>query len=236
MAASEGDRSLELRMPWGRPSRPQAAPEPVEPALPDPPPAVLVNPPPEPSPPMGALPDAGAAGGGPADERLLRLESEISRRFDRLEERATRQDADLEAHLDKLQAAHAASVEASGMLAGHLVTRLSDELARVEAAQLAWNEQALARIEEVLGRRHEELLAKLDGTRAELVATVGSLASREVVDRLLEGVATIGELLDDELVDLRRLVEAGQDGAGAPATPGYHDLAPGAPDPATDGV
>ena len=140
------------------------------------------------------------------DERLKQVELEIGRRFDLLEERASQQSVGLEAHLEKVAAAHLSSTEATALLAGHLVTQLREELASLEVALVGRHERSLARVELMLHQRHEELVAKVDATCAVMIQAVAGVASREVTSRLIEGVATIAELLETELAELRRLV------------------------------
>ena len=141
------------------------------------------------------------------DERLKQVELDIGRRFDLLEEQASRQSVGLEAQLEKVAAAHSSSIEATGLLAGHLVTQLREELASLEAALVARHERSLARVELMLWQRDEELVAKLDAACEVMIQAVAGVASNEVTSRLLEGVATIAELLDTELTDIRRLVD-----------------------------
>ena len=148
------------------------------------------------------------------DERLQEVERRIGRRFDLLEERASQQSVGLEAQLEKVAAAHSSTTEAVGLLAGHLVTQLGEQLAGLEAALVARHERSLARVELLLWQRHEELVAKLDAACRVTVEAVGGVASQEVTSRLLDGVATIAELLDSELADLRRLVDEQRRQAG----------------------
>ena len=204
--AGPGDDSLDLKLPWG-PPKPKPAVGAVPPAGTDAdvPSTTGARPAPEPEPPSEAPVDAAAL--ARMEDRLQRVEVEIGRRFDHLEERAAQQSVGLEAHLEKVAAAHASTTEATGLLAGHLVTQLREELASLEVALVARHERSLARVELMLWQRHEELVAKLDAACEVMIQAVAGVATREVTERLLQGVATIAELLDTELADLRRLVD-----------------------------
>jgi len=130
---------------------------------------------------------------------LERLQLGVATCFERLEERADAHAAGFGVSLEKLEArletAHAASVEAVGMLAGQV-------MAGIEAAR----HQLLVAQEEALVARHLELLAKIDAARAEMVDAVGGLASTQLIDKLLGDVVATGEVLDAELIDLKRML------------------------------
>jgi hypothetical protein len=59
---------------------------------------------------------------------------------------------------------------------------------------------------DALGRNPERIVAALDASHAALIDRVAQLAPAELVARLLQGVVTTGEMLDAELIDLRRLL------------------------------
>jgi len=57
-----------------------------------------------------------------------------------------------------------------------------------------------------LDRNHERLVAALDASHATLVDRMAQLAPAELVARLIQGVVTTGEMLDAEMIDLKRLL------------------------------
>lgn len=167
-------------------------------------------------------------------DRVERLELGMLRWFTRLEEQATAHDAALEARLEKLEArltaAHDASVEAVGLLAGHLVARFEEQVEGLESAIDAWHQRFASQLEAGMAQRHTELVTRLEADRSdrgatlealgalasgletdrdELLEAISGLASGQLVDRLLEGVVALGEVLDADLVNLRRLINQG---------------------------
>lgn len=211
---------------------------------------------------------AEAAGAIRIAEALEGLHFGATARSNRLEEQVAAEVAGLEARLEKLEtrlaAAHAASVETVGLLAGQLVAGLQEQVeaiegrlqerydramvqvdeqaARVERALRALREDLVgevdrqtARLESALGAsraqvvaevskadgiRHDELLAKLTDAQAGMLEAVGGLASGQLVDKLLEDVVATGEVLDAELIDLKRLLNDQRTlGAVVPAAP-----------------
>jgi hypothetical protein len=234
MAGSD-DRGLELRLPWGaspgppatrradRTARPPAAESP----RPDPP-----RPPPSREHDEPAAPSTGIS----ARELALALDGlaqSVSSRFERLEDQIEAHESRLEARLDKLQASleasHAASLEAAGMLAGRLVARVEEQVAGIEAAFLAGHERVAAQNRALLGERHRELLAALEAERRATISALGQVASAQLTERLVEGVVALGEVLDAELVNLRRLLVAG------PGAVDASEPAPPEPQPAASG-
>jgi hypothetical protein len=241
MAGSD-DRGLELRLPWGAPSpgppvarradRTARPPE-ADPPRPDPP-----RPPPSREHDEPAAPGTGGISARELAHALEGLAQSVSARFERLEDQIEAHESRLEARLDKLQASleasHAASLEAAGMLAGRLVARVEEQVAGIEAAVLAGHERVAAQNRALLGERHRELLAALEAERRATISALGQVASAQLTERLVEGVVALGEVLDAELVNLRRLLVVGPGAVDAsePAPPQLQPAAAGQ-EPAT---
>jgi len=140
---------------------------------------------------------------------LERLQLKLATCFERLEERADAYAAGSAVSLEKLEArleaAHAASVEAVGLLAGQVMAGLEEQIARLDAT-LAARHQLLVAQEEAHVARHVELLAKIDAALGEMVDAIGGLASTQLIDKLLGDVVATGEVLDAELIDLKRML------------------------------
>lgn len=157
-------------------------------------------------------------------DRLERLELGILPWFSRLEEQASAYEAALEARIEKLEtrltAAHDASVEAVGLLAGQLVARIEQQIEGIEAAMDARHQRLVTHVEALLTEHRTELLHTLEADRGATVGALDGLASAQLVERLLDGVVALGEVLDAELVTLRQLITHDHAAtAGAGATP-----------------
>ncbi len=152
---------------------------------------------------------ASSTGPGPTDGAVLaRLERGFDRGVRLLEAR-------LEHLEDRVASSSAATVDAlrqvgSGGMAEEAKASDADAVGAVLDRRLDRLETLVASFHEAsmgaLGRDHERLVAALDASQATLIDRLTQLAPAELVARLLQGVVTTGEMLDAELIDLKRLL------------------------------
>ncbi len=249
--AGKDDRGLDLRLPWGR-----SEPEPEPASTPAPPPSARVVPAdpdatratdriePDPPPAKAAtdaldLTDPRAAAFATAfaariDERLERLERGISARLDQFEQQCEAHDAGLEARLEAIEirfhGASDASLEAVGMLAAQMISMMQEQVSGIEVSLQARHDMLVAHLEAAVAERHDHLVAKVEAIHESTLEAMSGLASGPLVDRLLEGVVALGEVLDADLVNLRRLITEEHLGQSRPAVV-LHDEASSEPDP-----
>lgn len=107
------------------------------------------------------------------DESLQGLVGVVSARLEDLEKQAT---AAIEAQLEmmerRLATAHDASMEAVGLLAGQVLFGVEEQVARIQAAVEARNEQLLNHVDTELARQHAELMEWVDFTLAGITEAV----------------------------------------------------------------
>jgi len=179
MAGGDEDLGLGLRLPWGKVNPP--ADEAFAP-LPPPPPA--------------EAPEAGPADDPiapqPSYEALLEA---IDRRFDRLDERLARLEHGLPEQFDLVGARLAEESDPDAV--GAVLDRRLD---RLETLVTSFHETTMG----TLGRNHDQLVAAVDASQATLIDRLAQLAPADLVARLIQGVVTTGEMLDAELIDLKR--------------------------------
>lgn len=210
---ADGDGDLALRLPWGRVSRPddEAFAAPPATALPgdlapgDEPvadpgtqtstavavgvPAAFGPPPPE------FRPDAGPPFDPTAlHRRLDTLLEAIDVRFGRLDTRLAHLERTLPEQLELIGArlTEAAAADAA----------LDLRLDRLKVLVAFFREATM----DALGRNCEQIVAALDSSHAALTDRMAQLAPADLVARLIQGVVTTGEMLDAELIELKRLV------------------------------
>ncbi|MEO5679850.1 MAG: hypothetical protein ABIS47_09280 [Acidimicrobiales bacterium] len=91
-----------------------------------------------------------------------------------------------------LDASHSLTLDAlSQMAPAHVVSRLEQRLEVVDAG---------------LRGRLDQVKARIDAAQAATMEAVSELAPAHLVTTLIEGVVATGEMLDEELLDLRRLL------------------------------
>lgn len=165
-------------------------------------------------------------GRGEVVEKVERFELALAPRYDELLARLDRFEAlgppyaDVLARLERFESALAprydellAKLEG---LAGPGDSRHDELVAKVDgvgAPAGLRHDELLAQLEEVataMGLRHDELLERLEAAQSATMEAVGGLASGRLIDELLEGVVATGEVLDAELIELRRLVTGGR--------------------------
>jgi len=79
-------------------------------------------------------------------------------------------------------------------------------VARIERGVQAGHAGVAALVDASIATRHDELLGKLAPAQAEMREAVGALASGQLVEKLVEDVVATGEVLDAELIELKRLL------------------------------
>ncbi len=152
------------------------------------------------------LAEAAPTGGGPPGDAVLeRLEQGFDRgvrlledRLGLLEDRVTSSTAATVEALRQVDPGGAAE-ESDADAVGAVLDRRLD---RLETLVASFHEATMG----ALGRNPERIVAALDASHAALIDRVAQLAPAELVARLLQGVITTGEMLDAELIDLKRLV------------------------------
>lgn len=151
------------------------------------------------------LAEAASAGAGPPDRAVIeRLERGFDRGVRLLEGRLGRLE-------DRVASSNAATVEALGQVGGGLAEEsgadavgavLDRRLDRLETLVATFHESTMG----ALARSAEQVDNAQAASHAAVIDRLAQLAPADLVARLIQGVVTTGEMLDAELIDLKRLL------------------------------